>query len=99
MARGHVERMAVSDTRPEAEQVLVALLRQAPTWRKLALMGQLNAMTKSMALNELRRHYPDASERALRRRLAERLLGAELAETVYGPLPPASESDEAWDVV
>jgi hypothetical protein len=30
----------ISDTTVEAEQVLVELLRQAPIWRKLEMMGQ-----------------------------------------------------------
>lgn len=77
----------LSDTSPEAEQVLLELLRQAPIQRKLELMGQLNAMAKSLALNNLRRQYPHASEAELRRHLADRLLGPELAAVVYGPLP------------
>jgi hypothetical protein len=80
--------MALSDTHPEAEQVLIELLRQAPVWRKLELMGQLNAMARSLALNNLRRQYPQATESELRRRLAGRVLGEELATAVYGSLPP-----------
>jgi hypothetical protein len=76
----------IFDITPEAEQVLVELLRQAPIWRKLEMMGQLNAMAKSLALNNVRRQYPEATENELRRRLADRLLGPELAATVYGPL-------------
>lgn len=76
----------ISDTTVEAEQVLVELLRQASIWRKLEMMGQLNAMAKSLALNNLRRQYPQATENELRRRLADRLLGPELAAIVYGPL-------------
>ena len=91
--------MALSDTRPEAEQVLVALLRQAPIWRKLEMVGELNAMAKTMALNNLRRRYPDAPEAALRRRLADRILGPDLAATVYGPLSAAPHSDEERDAV
>lgn len=48
----------LSDTSPKTEQVLLELLRQAPIWRKLELMGQLNAMAKSLALNNLRQQYP-----------------------------------------
>ena len=77
----------VSDTTAEAEQVLVEMLRQAPIWRKLEMMGQLNAMAKSVALNNVRRQYPEATENELRRLLADRLLGPDLAATVYGPLP------------
>lgn len=77
----------LSDTSPETEQVLLELLRQAPIWRKLELMGQLNTMAKSLALNNLRQQYPLASEAELRRHLAGRLLGPELAAVFYGPQP------------
>lgn len=84
----------ISDTSVEAEQMLIELLRQAPIWRKLEMMGQLNAMAKSLALNNLRRQYPEASENELRRRLADLLLGSELAATVYGSLPVSAENRE-----
>jgi hypothetical protein len=32
----------LTDTRPEAEAVLIDLLRQAPPWRKIRMMEQLN---------------------------------------------------------
>lgn len=79
--------MEHSDTHPEAERVQIALMRAAPPWRKLALLGQLNATVKALALEGLRRRHPQASEQALRRLLAEQLLGPELAARVYGPLP------------
>jgi hypothetical protein len=74
------------DTQPEAELVMLQLLRQAPVWRKWQMMAQLNAMAKSLALSGLRQQYPQASEAELRRRLADRLLGPELALAAYGPL-------------
>lgn len=33
-----------SDTSPEAEAVLIDLLRQAPPWRKFEMVGELNAV-------------------------------------------------------
>lgn len=86
--------MEYSDTHPEAERVQIALMRAAPPWRKLALLGQLNATVKALALEGLRRRHPQASEQALRRLLAEQLLGAELAAQVYGA-QPTKESDHA----
>jgi hypothetical protein len=76
----------LSDTQPEAERVLIDLLRQTPIPRKLAMMEDLNQMGRSLILTDLRQRYPNASEAELRRLLADRLLGAELAEEVYGPL-------------
>ncbi len=76
-----------SDTAPEAEAVLIRLLRQAPSWRKLEMVDQLNQSVKLLALVGLRQRYPNDGEDQLRRRLADLLLGAELALKVYGPLP------------
>jgi len=75
-----------SDTRPEAEAVLIGLLRQAPAWRKLHMVGQLNQTVRTLALSGLRRRYPEATPEELRRRLADLLLGPDLAARVYGPL-------------
>lgn len=36
-----------SDTRPEAEAVLIDLLRQAPPWRKIRMMEQLNQQMRA----------------------------------------------------
>lgn len=73
------------DTSPEAERVLFRLGREAPAWRKLELMEDLNRAARQLALVGLRNRFPDASEGALRRRLADILLGEELAQRVYGP--------------
>ena len=77
----------LTDTRPEAEAVLIELLRQAPSWRKLAQVGQMNATVRLLLIQGLRQRHPDADEGEIQRRLASLLLGQELAEVVYGPLP------------
>jgi hypothetical protein len=82
-----------SDTRPEAEQVLLQLLRQAPPWRKLEMLGQLNQMAQTLALSGLRQRHPKATPQELRRRLADLLLGRTLAEQVYGPLAAQEQPD------
>lgn len=83
-----------SDTEPEAEAVLLQLLRQAPVWRKWQMMAQLNSMAKSLALSDLRQQCPQATEAELHRRLADRWLGAELALAVYGPLTSENNAYE-----
>ena len=75
-----------SDTSPEAEQVLLELLRQAPPWRKMEMLGQMNQTAKTLALSGLRQRYPQATLLELHRRLADLLLGSSLAAQVYGPL-------------
>ena len=75
-----------SDTRPEAEAVLIELLRNAPSWRKFEMVSQLYAQMKNLTIAGLRQRHPDADESEIRRRLADMLLGPELALEVYGPL-------------
>ncbi len=79
-----------SDTSPAAEQVLVDLLHQAPVWRKMEMLAQLNAAAQEVALAGLRRRHPQASEAELRRHLAGLLLGEALAAKVYGEWPHAA---------
>ena len=74
----------LNDTMPEAEAVLIALLRQAPAWRKFKMVGDLNATVKQFALAGIRQRHPHASEQEVRRHLADILLGDELAAAVYG---------------
>lgn len=78
-----------TDTRPEAEAVLVQLTRQAPPWRKLQMMGQLNNSARTMMMSGLRERYPHASDTELRRRLADLVLGPEVALKIYGSLDEA----------
>ena len=82
-----------SDTRPEAEQVMLELLRQAPAWRKLELVAQMNETVRALVMSGLRQRYPLASSEELHRRLADALLGPELAARVYGPLPTVEARD------
>lgn len=75
-----------ADTSPEAEAVLVELLRQAPPWRKVQMVAQLNAGVRTATLSGLQQRYPEASQTELKRRLADLLLGPNLANQLYGPL-------------
>jgi hypothetical protein len=77
----------ITDTHPETERILTELLRQAPVWRKMQLMAELNRTADYLALEGLRDIYPKASEAVLRRYLADLKLGPELALKAYGPLP------------
>jgi hypothetical protein len=75
------------DTEPQAEQVLIDLLRRASAARKLEMLGQMNAVARQFALEGLRERHPGASEAQLQRYLADLLLGPELAARAYGPRP------------
>lgn len=82
----------LSDTTPEADAIQLEILRQMPVWRKLQLMEELTDMARLVALDSLRQQFPQASQKELRRLLMDRLLGPELAATVYGPRPVFEES-------
>jgi len=79
--------MLSEDTHPDIERMQIELLRRTPVARKLELIAQMNASMRTMAMAGLRRQYPGEDEAQLRRRLADLLLGPELAARVYGPLP------------
>jgi hypothetical protein len=79
------------DTHPDLECLQVERLRQMPTWRKVALMAETTESVRTLALAGLRQRYPADTPAYRRRRLADLLLGPELAARVYGPLPPPEE--------
>ena len=78
-----------SDTHPKMEALQIQLWRQASPTRKMHMLAQLNASARTLALMGLRSRYPQATETELRRRLADFLLGEELARKVYGELSHA----------
>lgn len=75
-----------ADTAPWAEAIQMQFFREAPAWRKLEMAGELNRGMLLLAESGLYGRYPQASPAEIRRRLADMLLGAELAAQVYGPL-------------
>jgi hypothetical protein len=80
-----------NDTTLAAERVQIGIWRAMPAWRKLELVAQMNATVRELALTGLRQRYPNASAAELTRRLADRLLGDELATRVYGTLEEKSK--------
>lgn len=73
-----------SDTHPEIEALQIQLWRQASPTEKMNMLAQLNASVRLLALTGLRTKYPNATEKELKRALADLVLGAELARKVYG---------------
>ena len=80
-------RTLAEDTHPEAERVLIELLRGASPARKVAVVLSANRTARELALTGLRERHPGESPARLRRRLADLWLGAELAAKAYGRLP------------
>jgi hypothetical protein len=73
-----------ADTAPEIEAFQIQRLRQMPPWRKLELVGEMNRTVRTLALTGLRQRHPDDTPAQQQRRLADMLLGPELASRVYG---------------
>lgn len=84
----------LSDTTPAVQAVLVDMLRRATPARKLEMTAQLNATVRTLALVGLQRRHPQADEAELQRRLADLLLGPELATRAYGPLQAGDNDDQ-----
>ena len=76
-----------ADTHPEAESVLIELWRNATPAGKMAMVLSANLTARALALAGLRERYPGESQARLKRRLADLLLGPDLAVRAYGPLP------------
>ncbi|HEY9793196.1 MAG TPA: hypothetical protein V6D22_22540 [Candidatus Obscuribacterales bacterium] len=76
----------LSDTSPEAEEVLINLLRNKTPAEKLDMVCKLNATVRELAIQGIRERHGDISDSQVRRLLSDVLLGQDLALTVYGPL-------------
>jgi hypothetical protein len=83
----------LSDTSPDVERVLLELARKAPPWRKVELMGEMYRTVRELALSGLRQRHPNESPAALHRRLADILLGGDLASCAYGPISEERSRD------
>ena len=73
------------DTHPEVERLQIERLRQTPDWRKMELMAEMGQSVRTLALAGLRQRYPTDTPAQRRRRLADLLLGPDLAARAYGP--------------
>ena len=67
-------------THPDAERVLVELLRDASPARKMAMLLDANRTGRALAWTGLRERHPNDSPAQLRRRLADLWLGPDLAK-------------------
>lgn len=76
-----------ADTSPEMERLWIEGLRRMPAWRKLDLVGDMNDTVRTLAMAGLRERYPHDTPAQRRRRLADLVLGSELAARVYGAWP------------
>lgn len=72
------------DTNPKIEQMQIDLIRRMPSWKKFALIDDLNETVRTLAMSGIRQKYPEATPAQVQRHLADILLGPELARKVYG---------------
>jgi hypothetical protein len=77
-----VARALFEDTSPEAERVLVGLLRAAGPERRLAMSLSLSSAAWNSSLQGLARRHPGLGEAELRTRLAEFLYGRPLTAKI-----------------
>lgn len=73
-----------SDTHPKMEALQIELIRRMPSWKKFAMVDSLNETVKTLAIGGIKQRHPEATPEQIRRMLAEIMLGAELAQKVYG---------------
>jgi hypothetical protein len=73
-----------SDTHPKMEALQIELLRQVSPTRKMEMLAQLNASARILAMAGLRSRFPQMTETELHRKLADLLLGQDLARKVLG---------------
>ncbi|MFN8499922.1 MAG: hypothetical protein U0641_18870 [Anaerolineae bacterium] len=92
MSRPPTWREMNRDTSPEVERLQLAWAREAPAWRKIDMIAQLNRTALTLAWNGLRASHPSASPAELRRKFAQLPLGAELAARVYPATTTMSET-------
>lgn len=80
------------DTHPDAEQVLIELIKKAPLTKRFALMEAWTQFIIEAAKQEIRREHPDASEQEVSLLLLARQHGAELAGKVRAYLERRKQS-------
>jgi hypothetical protein len=74
---------SISDTSTEAELVVLGLLRAKSPAEKIKLVCSLNSSTRRLAIAGIKQIYPNAEGPELLRRLADRVLGVQLAGQIY----------------
>ncbi len=55
-----------------------------PAWKKISIVSDLNETVRTLAISGIKQRNPNATPKQILRILAELMLGAELAQKVYG---------------
>ncbi len=72
------------DTHPEIERILIEAYRRMPPAEKFRRIEGMNRTMEMLAMADIRRRYPDASEYECRLRVASRRIPAELMRKAFG---------------
>ncbi|NOT60950.1 MAG: hypothetical protein HOP19_12095 [Acidobacteria bacterium] len=72
------------DTPPEIERIIIEGYRRMSAAEKLAIMDDLIKSAHLLALSEIRRQHPHASEREWQLRAAARRIEPELMRKAFG---------------
>jgi len=75
---------SISDTSPEADELMFRLWRRATPAQKLKKVFSIGKMVNDLVRGELRRRYPDAAPREIELRLAARNLPRETMIRAFG---------------
>ena len=59
------------------------IIRRMPSWKKFAMVDDLNETVKALAISGIKARSPEATPEQIRRMLADLMLGEELAARVY----------------
>lgn len=78
------QRMGLSDTDPEAERVLIELVRATPDGKKIKQIFELIETSRAFAMAGLKSRYPQASGEELKKRLAALVFDRQTVIKVYG---------------
>lgn len=73
-----------SDTHPKIEELQIEFIRRMPAWKKISIVSDLNETVRTLAISGIKQRHPNATPNQILRILAELMLGAELAQKVYG---------------
>ena len=71
------ETIESQDMTPEAELILIEMIRDTPMWKRAEQLNNLIYAHRVLILADLRRRYPNADALELRKRMAARLLPRE----------------------
>jgi hypothetical protein len=76
----------VNDTSPAAQKRYQELLSQRTPAERLRIAISLSRSVRELAVAGIREAHPNASERFVAAKLAERLYGTAVAVRLYGPM-------------